>query len=63
MMYLERSQVWWDRNPDDEQHEFLWTVPLSTIQASPNYLLNLIQALVGNSRRFSGEPSVNVGIH
>ena len=63
MMYLERSQVWWDRNPDSEHHEFLWTVPSSTFQASPDYLVNLIQALVGNSRRVSGEASVGVGIH
>ena len=62
-MYLERSQVWWDRNPDSEHHEFLWTVPSSTFQASPEYLVNLIQGLVGDSRRFLGEPSVDVGIH
>ena len=54
MMYLEKSQVWWDRNTEDEQHEFLWTVPSPTFQASPEYLVNLIGGLVGDSRRFLG---------
>ena len=54
MMYLEKSQVWWDRNPEDEQHEFLWTVPLPTFQASPEYFVNLIGGLVGDLRRFLG---------
>ena len=61
--YLDRSQIWWDRNQDDEHHTCLWTIPSSTIRASPDYLSNLIGALVGESRRFSGEPSVEVGIH
>ena len=63
MIYLDRAQVWWDRNPDREHHNFLWTVPSSTHQASPEYLSNLFQALVGDSRRFSGEPGADVGIH
>ena len=38
-------------------------MPLSTRQASAEYLSDLFRALVGDSRRFLGEAGVDIGIH
>ena len=62
-IYLERSQYWLDRNPEDIPPEVLWLVLSSTRQASAEYLADLFRALVGDSRRFLRRPSEEVGIH
>ena len=61
--YLERTQYWLDWNPGDHHPEVLWLVPSSTHQASADYLSDLFKILVGDSRRFLGKSSEEVGIH
>ena len=62
-IYLERSQNWLSRFPADHHPKVLWSLPLSTRQASAEYLSDLFRALVGDSRRFLGEPEVVIGMH
>ena len=61
--YLDRSELWWENNPNSTYHDFLWTVPSSTIQASSHFILTLIQDLVGTARRDAGERRVEFGVH
>ena len=62
-IYLECSQNWLNRFPADQHPKVLWSVPMSTRQASAEYLSDLFRALVGDSRRFLGEPEVMIGMH
>ena len=61
--YLNRSKMWWQRDLNAPFHHFLWTVPSSTIQASSNLVLKLIQDLIGNALRDAGKEKVEVGVH
>ena len=61
--YLNRSRMWWQRDLNAPFHRFLWTVPSSTIQASSNLILKLIQDLIGSALRDAGKNMVEVGVH
>ena len=55
--------MWWQADPNAPSHSFLWTVPSTTIQASSNLILKLIQDLVGSTLRDAGKNRVEVGVH
>ena len=61
--FLDRSGMWWQADPNAPSHSFLWTVPSTTIQASSNLILKLIQDLVGSALRDAGKNRVEVGVH